>query len=86
MTRLLRSVLFVPGNKPRMLEKARTLPADAVILDLEDAVPPGEKAAARAMVRQALESGPYGPRVILRVNALSTGLVEADLAGAFARG
>ncbi len=86
LSKPLRSVLFVPGNKPRMLEKARTLPADAVILDLEDAVPPGEKAAARAMVRRALESGPYGPRVILRVNALSTGLVEADLEGAFALG
>ncbi len=86
LSKPLRSVLFVPGNKPRMLEKARALQADAVILDLEDAVPPGEKAAARAIVRQALKSGPYGPQVILRVNALSTGLVEADLEGAFALG
>ena len=69
-----------------MLEKARTLPADAVILDLEDGVPPGEKAAARAMVRQALESGSYGPQVILRINAPSTGLAEADLREAFAGG
>ena len=82
----LRSVLFVPGNRPRMLEKGRDLPADAVILDLEDAVPPGEKAAARAMVRQALEAGPYGPQVILRVNALATGLVEDDLREAWAEG
>jgi citrate lyase subunit beta/citryl-CoA lyase len=85
-SRLLRSVLFVPGNKARMLEKARALPADAVILDLEDGVPPGEKAAARAMVRQALESKSYGPQVILRINAFSTGLVEADLRGAFVGG
>ena len=69
-----------------MLEKARTLPADAVILDLEDGVPPGEKAAARAMVRQALESGSYGPQVILRINAPSTGLAEAYLREAFAGG
>ena len=60
--------------------------ADAVILDLEDGVPPGEKAAARAMVRQALESGSYGPQVILRINAPSTGLAEADLREAFAGG
>ena len=71
---LLRSVLFVPGNKPRLLEKARTLPADAVLLDLEDGVPPGEKIAARALVRQALEAGHYGPRLVLRVNGLGTGL------------
>jgi citrate lyase subunit beta/citryl-CoA lyase len=82
----LRSVLFVPGNSPRMLEKARKLPADAVILDLEDAVPPGEKRAARATVQQALVTGSYGPQVILRVNAFSTGLTEADLQGAFAVG
>jgi citrate lyase subunit beta/citryl-CoA lyase len=75
----LRSILFVPGNKGRMLEKARSLPADAVILDLEDGVPQGEKALARATVRQALEGGAYAPQVILRLNALSTGLAEADL-------
>jgi citrate lyase subunit beta/citryl-CoA lyase len=79
----LRSILFVPGNKERMLEKARSLPADAVILDLEDGVPPGEKGVARATVRQALEDGAYGPQVILRVNALGTGLAEADLEEAF---
>jgi citrate lyase subunit beta/citryl-CoA lyase len=85
-TKPLRSILFVPGNRPRMLEKARTLPADAVILDLEDAVPPGEKTAARAMVRQALEAGPYDPQVILRVNAFPTGLAEGDLGETFVPG
>jgi citrate lyase beta subunit len=83
---LLRSILFVPGNKRRMLEKARTLPDDAVILDLEDGVPPGEKAAARATVRQALTSGGYEPYTILRLNALGTGLTEADLTEAFGSG
>lgn len=80
----LRSVLFVPGNKTRFVEKARSAPADAVILDLEDAVAPEEKAAARTMVRQALEGGSFRPRVIVRVNAWDTGLVEADLAEALA--
>jgi citrate lyase subunit beta/citryl-CoA lyase len=77
--RPLRSLLFVPGNKPRMLEKARALSADAVILDLEDAVPAGEKTKARDMVREALEAGRYGPQVIVRINALTTGLAEDDL-------
>jgi citrate lyase subunit beta/citryl-CoA lyase len=79
----LRSLLFVPGNKARMLKKARTLPADAVILDLEDGVPAGEKAIARESVRHALESGEYGPYVVLRLNAFHTGLSEDDLSEAF---
>jgi citrate lyase beta subunit len=69
-----------------MLERARTLPTDAVILDLEDGVPTREKEEARATVRQSLEAGPYGPTVILRVNAPASGLVEADLREAFAPG
>jgi len=69
-----------------MLEKARTLPADAVILHLEDGVPPGEKAAARLTVRQALAPGGYEPYTILRLNALGTGLTEADLTEAFVPG
>jgi citrate lyase subunit beta/citryl-CoA lyase len=86
LTRPLRSLLFVPGNKVRMLEKARALAADAVILDLEDGVAPGEKAVARATVRQALETGTYGPQVTLRINAFSSGLAEADLAEACVAG
>jgi citrate lyase subunit beta/citryl-CoA lyase len=79
----LRSMLFVPGNKPHMLDKARTSTADAVILDLEDGVPPTEKEAARAAVRQALEQGGFGPQVVLRINAFPTGLGEEDLRAAF---
>lgn len=88
MSRLspLRSLLFVPGNKARMLDKAQTLPCDAVILDLEDGVPPGEKAVARASVRQALASGSYQPSIILRLNAFGTGLTEEDLSEAFVAG
>jgi citrate lyase subunit beta/citryl-CoA lyase len=82
----LRTLLFVPGNKQEMLEKARTVHADAVILDLEDGVPVGEKAAARATVRRALEEGDYYPQVILRVNGFATGLTEDDLKGAFGPG
>jgi citrate lyase subunit beta/citryl-CoA lyase len=79
----LRSILFVPGNKGRMLEKARSLRADAVILDLEDSVPPGEKALVRETVRRALEGGAFRPQVILPLNALSTSLAEPDLQEAF---
>lgn len=82
----MRSLLFVPGNKARMLEKARTLPADAVILDLEDGVPAGEKTSARDSIRWALEAGAYTPRVILRVNGPNTGLIEADLRGSLTAG
>jgi citrate lyase subunit beta/citryl-CoA lyase len=69
-----------------MLDKARTLPADAVILDLEDGVPAGGKVAARRIVRAALEAGPFQPYAILRVNAFHTGLVEEDLRQAFGPG
>lgn len=86
LTHPLRTLLFVPGNKVRMLDKARTLPADAVILDLEDGVPPSEKRAARTVVRRALESGGFGPQIILRINAFATGLAEADLGEAFGPG
>jgi citrate lyase subunit beta/citryl-CoA lyase len=77
--RPLRTLLFVPGNKPRMLEKARTLPADGVFLDLEDSVPVGEKEAARRMVSEALSTGGFGPWTAVRVNDLKTGLMEADV-------
>ncbi len=82
----LRTLLFVPGNKARMLDKARTQPADAAILDLEDGVLTGEKIAARAVVRRALEAGGFEPQVILRINALTSGLAEADLREAFGPG
>ena len=82
----LRSLLFVPGNKSRMLTKARTLAADAIILDLEDGVPPDEKDRARGLVCQALADGAYDSEVVLRVNALPTGLTETDLEMALVAG
>ena len=82
-----RSVLYMPGSKPRALEKARSLPADCLILDLEDAVPPGEKETARETVAQAVRDGGYGAReVIIRINGLDTEWGAADLASAAACG
>ena len=75
---LARSFLYVPANREKFLEKAIGLPSDAFIFDLEDSVPPAEKANARAGVR---EYAPKiaGNRVWVRVNGLDTGLAEADL-------
>jgi len=68
-----RSVLYMPGSNTRAIEKARTLPADAVILDLEDSVAPEAKAAARKQVMDAVAAGSFGSReVIVRINGLDT--------------
>ncbi len=76
-----RSLLYVPASNARALEKARTLPADGFIVDLEDAVLPDAKPAARETVVQLLRSGGFGDReVIVRVNALDTPWIEDDLA------
>lgn len=78
-----RSVLYMPGSRGRALDKARGLPADALILDLEDAVIPDEKAAARDLVCEALAEGGYGAReLIVRVNGLDTEWGAADLEAA----
>lgn len=73
ISRPLRSVLYIPGSKARALEKARQLPADAIIFDLEDAVAPDEKSTARALLAQELQTGGFGARLrLVRINALST--------------
>ena len=73
LSRPLRSVLYIPGSRPRALDKARGLPADAIIFDLEDAVSPDEKPAARATLAEALATGGYGARFrIVRINGLDT--------------
>jgi citrate lyase subunit beta/citryl-CoA lyase len=77
---LTRSVLYLPASNPRAIEKARGLNADAVILDLEDAVAPDAKAEARQAVVAALTAGGFGPRVGVRVNGLDTPWGAADLA------
>jgi citrate lyase subunit beta / citryl-CoA lyase len=76
-----RSLLYIPGSNPRALEKARTLPADGFIIDLEDAVAPEMKEGARAIVAAALAAGGWGPReVVLRVNPLDGPWGHGDLA------
>src|SRR4051794_41170870 len=76
-----RSALYMPGSNVRAIEKARELPCDVVILDLEDAVAPDAKDAARALAVAAVEAGGFGPReVVVRVNGLDTPWGEADLA------
>jgi citrate lyase subunit beta / citryl-CoA lyase len=82
-----RSVLYMPGSNARALEKAKSLPADGLIFDLEDAVAPDAKASARDQVRAAVRAGGYGPReIIVRVNALITPWGQADLAAVAAVG
>ena len=80
-----RSVLYIPGSKDRALEKARGLPVDAIIFDLEDAVAPDEKENARATLSAALAQGGYGSRMrIVRINGLDTQWGEADAQAAAA--
>lgn len=75
-----RSLLYMPGSNARALEKARSLPADGLIFDLEDAVAPEAKASARAQVGAAIRAGGYGRReIVIRVNALATPWGHADL-------
>ena len=77
---VLRSLLFVPGNNMRMINKAKTLAADGIVFDLEDSVPLPDKEAARIMVRDnvsAVKSG--GAYTLVRINDLSTGLTAEDV-------
>ncbi|MFG1360344.1 HpcH/HpaI aldolase/citrate lyase family protein [Xanthobacter pseudotagetidis] len=80
-----RSVLYMPGSNARALEKARTLPADGVILDLEDAVAPDAKVEARARVVETVKAGGFGPReVVIRINGLDSAWGSDDLDAAAA--
>lgn len=75
-----RSVLYIPGSKPRALEKAQGLAVDAIIFDLEDAVSPDEKPAARALLAETLQTADYGPRLrIVRINGSDTEWGKDDL-------
>lgn len=78
-----RSVLYLPGDNERALEKARTLPTDAIIIDLEDSVAPTNKELARAHAAEAIREGGFGAReVILRVNPIETPWGMSDLQAA----
>ena len=80
-----RSVLYMPGSNARALEKAKTLPVDGVILDLEDAVAPDAKEAARDQVVAAVKAGGFGAReVFVRVNGIETPWFADDLKAAIA--
>ncbi len=82
-----RSVLYMPGSNPRALEKAKSLAADTLILDLEDAVAPDAKAEARDLVCAAAKSGDYGDReIVIRINGLETPWGIDDLEAACAAG
>jgi len=76
-----RSVLYIPGSKDRALDKARSLPVDAIIFDLEDAVSPESKVEARGTLKAALDQGGYGNRYkIIRINGLDTEWGAEDIA------
>ena len=80
-----RSALYMPGANARALDKARSLPADALLLDLEDSVSPDMKDTARAQVVDAVRAGGFGRReVVIRINGLDTPWGEADLDAAAA--
>ncbi len=80
-----RSVLYMPGSNARAIEKAKTLAADALILDLEDAVAPDAKESARAQVCKAVAEGGFGSReVVIRINGFGTPHGSADFAAALA--
>jgi len=80
LTALLRSVLYMPAINQRAMDKARELPVDAVVFDLEDAVAPEKKSQAREQLVAQLAAGGYGPRqLVARCNALATPWGEADI-------
>ena len=75
-----RSILYMPGSNARAMEKGRTLAADGLVLDLEDAVAPDAKAMARQQITSALDEGGYGMReILIRTNALDSAWGEDDL-------
>jgi len=76
----LRSLLFVPGDQPERMEKAFSAGADALILDLEDAVTPDRRKEARACVAKFLSRGPRAVTLFVRINPLDSGLADDDLA------
>jgi citrate lyase subunit beta/citryl-CoA lyase len=82
-----RSVLYMPGSNARAIAKARTLPADGIIIDLEDAVAPDAKDSARAQAVEAVQAGGFGPReVFIRVNGFDTPWFKEDFDAAIAAG
>ncbi len=84
---ILRTLLFVPGNQERRIEKARSVPADALMLDLEDSVPPSEKDSARKMVAASInELALGGQEVFVRTNSLPTPYAVPDIKAVVTKG
>ena len=80
MTQLFRSLIFVPGNNPRFLEKAKKIQADIVCFDLEDSVPDDEKTSARKLIKNALKSrSEYSSSIFVRTNSPLSGKITSDL-------
>ena len=80
MANLFRSLIFVPGNNPRFLEKAKSLSADIVCFDLEDSVPDKEKKKARTLIKNALKKrNQYSVSIFARTNSPNSNKIEADL-------
>ena len=87
MVRLLRSLIFVPGNNSRFLEKAKTLSADIICFDLEDSVPTNEKDVARNLIKTALtKRSEYKAEVYVRTNSPISGMIPDDLSKIIQRG
>jgi citrate lyase subunit beta/citryl-CoA lyase len=85
--KLYRSLLFIPGNRPEWMDKAPKYGADALILDLEDSIPPAEKQATRATVRAAIERlSARDVDVFVRINGIDTGLAGEDIEAIVTRG
>ena len=83
----LRTLLFVPGNRERMFERAAGARADALILDLEDAVPAAEKRAARKLVRGAIPAlAKAGHLVFVRLNGIDSGQTRDDVMAVVRKG
>ncbi len=80
MAKLFRSLIFVPGNNSRFLEKAKSLPADIVCFDLEDSVPDSEKKNARKLIKNTLKSrSKYSSSIYVRTNSPISGKIPDDL-------
>ena len=76
----LRSLIFVPGNRTNMLEKAKDFKTDIVMVDLEDSVPPNEKFAARELASEWVDIlSNHNQKVMIRVNSLDTGLTKDEI-------
>lgn len=87
MAQLFRSLIFVPGNNPRFLEKAKQFDADIVCFDLEDSVPDKEKTTARNLIKSALKLRPsYASSVFVRTNSPSSGKIPRDLEAIIQKG